>query len=409
MKRLSILTGKAVQKISKLRGGGSALPGYVIEKTDPDFLKQVLGQLPLGIAVVSGTNGKTTTTRIVTELLEKQGLRVFTNRTGSNFVRGIISAVLEEIGPDGTFDYDIAVLELDEAHCVRFLEVLEIDYALLLNIQRDQLDRFCETDYTAGLLAKPAAAARKKTVLNREDPLIRDLPAASACYYGLSRELLSLFPSDEALLSHETQAAADLPAEVVLERAGEDEAVYRIDGREYACHLSLKGIYNAFNAAGALALCRQILPDADPAKLVKDLSGVTSAFGRGEVIHVGDTEVQLLLVKNPSAFQLSIASFADEDHTFMIIINDHDADGHDVSWLWNVDFSGFSRVHTTSGTRAADMALRLKYDEVPVEHIEEDIPSALQSFLKAEGSKRIFVTYTALLEVRKLLTGRSLL
>ena len=127
MKRTSILIGKLIQKLSRLRGGGSALPGLVIEKTDPAFLGQMLKELPLGTAVISGTNGKTTTTRILTRLLDDQGLKVFTNPTGSNFVRGVLSAVLEKIGTDGTFDYDIAVLELDEAHAVRFTEAISID------------------------------------------------------------------------------------------------------------------------------------------------------------------------------------------------------------------------------------------------------------------------------------------
>lgn len=201
MKKTTILTGKLIQKISRLRGGGSALPGLVIEKTDPGFLRDVLSSLPLGVAVISGTNGKTTTSKIVTELLESQGLRVFSNKTGSNFIRGVLSAVLDVIGDDGTFDYDIAVLELDEAHAVHFAQAVPISYSLILNIQRDQLDRFCELDHTAGLLAKTTDASSKAAVLNREDPLVRSLPAQHAIYYGLSDQLLSLFPSDEDLLT----------------------------------------------------------------------------------------------------------------------------------------------------------------------------------------------------------------
>ena len=93
----------------------------------------------------------------------------------------------------------------------------------------------------------------------------------------------------------------------------------------------------------------------------------------------------------------------------MIVINDHDADGRDVSWLWNVDFSALHHVDTVSGTRAADMALRLKYDDVSVLHVEESLEKAIPVFMEADGPKRIFATYTAMLEIRKLLTGRSLL
>ena len=409
MKKTTILTGKLIQKISRLRGGGSALPGLVIEKTDPGFLRDVLSSLPLGVAVISGTNGKTTTSKIVTELLESQGLRVFSNKTGSNFIRGVLSAVLDVIGDDGTFDYDIAVLELDEAHAVHFAQAVPISYSLILNIQRDQLDRFCELDHTAGLLAKTTGASSKAAVLNREDPLVRSLPAQHAIYYGLSDQLLSLFPSDEDLLTGAGGTSSGLPAAVVLEELHGHQAVYRIGEQSYSCALTLDGIFNAFNAAGALSLCMQILPEADPASLVERLSGIRSAFGRSETIECRGTSVQLILVKNPSAFQLSLASFTGDDASFMIVINDHDADGRDVSWLWNVDFSVLPKVHTVSGTRAADMALRLKYDEVPCTFVEEDLKTASDGFLSVPGPKRIFATYTAMLEIRKLLTGRSLL
>ena len=413
MNKTTILTGKLIQKLSRLHGGGSALPGLVIEKTDPGFLREVLSRLPMGVAIISGTNGKTTTSKMVTELLENQGLRVFSNKTGSNFIRGVLSAVLDEIRPDGTFDFDIAVLELDEAHAVHFAEMIPIRYSLMLNIQRDQLDRFCELDHTAALLAKTTEASTKAAVLNREDPLVRALPAEHTVYYGLSDELRRLFPSDEDLLTGNSAPAPELspefPAAVILEKLEGHQAVYRIGEEHFPCSLSLDGIYNAFNAAGALALCMKILPEADPASLVKSLAGIRSAFGRSETIECRGTSVQLILVKNPSAFQLSLASFAEKDHSYMIVINDHDADGRDVSWLWNVDFSALPQVHTVSGTRAAEMALRLKYDEVPVLHVEEDPRTAAGIFLTVPGPKRIFATYTAMLEIRKLLTGRSLL
>ena len=171
MERLSIVLGKGVRALAKIRGtGGSALPGLVVEKTNPDFLRHILSKLPYGVIVISGTNGKTTTTKIVSELLTKQGLKVFTNKTGSNFVRGVISEVLEDISITGKFDYDIAVLELDEAHAVKFCEKVPINYALILNVQRDQLDRFGEIDHTADLLQKVANNVSKCAILNREDP-----------------------------------------------------------------------------------------------------------------------------------------------------------------------------------------------------------------------------------------------
>ena len=411
MEKLSILLGKTVQKVTRLRGnGGSALPGLVVERTNPNFIKHTLAKLPMGVVVVSGTNGKTTTTKIVSELLTKQGLKVFTNKTGSNFVRGVISEILADIKLSGKFDYDIAVLELDEAHAVKFCEVCDVDYSLILNVQRDQLDRFGEIDHTAELLQKLAAHTRKAAILNREDPRVSKIQTAHPFYFGLSNELIKEFPSDDNLLESGKVSASKLPARVTLEKLKGQKASYQINHKNYSCELTLKGIYNAYNAAGALALCSIIMDDVDPAEFVEDLAEIASAFGRGESFKINNCEVEVLLVKNPSAFQLSITSFADNKHDYMIAINDNIADGRDVSWLWNVDFSKLKHVEVVSGIRATDMALRLKYDECDVDTVEEDLAKALDIFTKVSNKpKRIFVTYTAMLELRKLISGKSIL
>lgn len=409
MEKVSIILGKTVQKISKLRGnGGSALPGLVIERTNPNFVKNILGKLPYGVVVISGTNGKTTTTKMVTELFEGQGLKVFTNKTGSNFVRGVISAILKEIKISGKFDYDIAVLELDEAHAVKFSEVAPIDYALLLNVQRDQLDRFGEIDHTATYLQKVATATKKTVVLNREDPRISKITANNISFFGLSDALVKKFPSDDDLLSKSKTKASTQKALVTLEKLG-DKATYSIDNEKYSTTLKVKGIYNAYNAAGALALVKTVLPDKTNDSLIESLANIESAFGRGEVFIINDSEVEILLVKNPSAFQLSLASFVDDEHDYMIAINDEIADGRDVSWLWNVDFRSLPTVRICSGTRASDMALRLKYDGVQTAACVENLKQAVTKFTSANKKpKRIFTTYTAMLEIRKIISGRSL-
>lgn len=408
MKIASILLGKSIQKITTLRGGGSALPGLAIERLDPQFIKKVLSKLPYGVVVISGTNGKTTTTKIVTELLEAQGLRVFTNKTGSNFVRGVISAILADIKITGKFNYDIAVLELDEAHAVKFCEVVPINYALMLNVQRDQLDRFGEIDYTAKLLQKVARCARKAVVLNREDPRICQIHGKNLSYFGLSDDMLCSFPSDDHLID-DKMAKSQLNANVILQSLKGQHAVYAINQQNFNCNLQLKGNYNAFNAAAALALCCQILSDVQPQSFIDALARVQSAFGRGETLTINGVTVEILLVKNPSAFQLSLASFADDQHDYMICINDHIADGRDVSWLWNVDFRQLHNVCVVSGIRATDMALRLKYDDIPVAIVQEDLAVALQKFITtSKKPKRIFTTYTAMLELRKIISGKSL-
>ena len=330
MDSLSIILGKGIQKISKLRGGGgSALPGLVIERTNPNFLKKTLSRLPYGVVVISGTNGKTTTTKIVSELLAKQGLKVFTNKTGSNFVRGVISAILEEIKINGKFDYDIAVLELDEAHAVKFCETAPVNYSLILNVQRDQLDRFGEIDHTAELLEKLASSTKKCAVLNREDSRVSKLHSKKTIYFGLSNPLLKSFPNDDNLLNSKDKKISNKKATVTLEKLKGQIATYDIEGQKFSCDLTLKGIYNAYNAAGALALCHEIMPEIPVGEFIKYLDCIESAFGRGETFKINGADVELLLVKNPAAFQLSLASFADNEHDFMIAINDETADGHD--------------------------------------------------------------------------------
>lgn len=411
MEKLSICIGKGVQKITRLRGGGgSAFPGLIIEHIDPKFINKILSKLPHGVVVISGTNGKTTTTKIVSELLKKQGLKVFTNNTGSNFVRGIISSILENIKPNGEFDYDIAVLELDEAHAVKFAEVMPIDHLLLLNVQRDQLDRFGEIDYIADLLQKVASATRKTVILNREDPRVSKITADHTEFFGLSDKLIQDFPSDDDLISKEQTKSSKRAAKVIFKDLKNNCATYCVGKKDYTINLKLKGIYNAYNVAGAIALCHCIMPDIKIQKFFDDIVDIESAFGRGESFTINGEEIELLLVKNPSSFQLSITSFADNNHDYMIAINDKIADGCDISWLWNVDFSKLKNIQMISGIRAYDMALRLKYDNIQVTEITEDLETAVQKFVNSTGKpKRIFASYTAMLEIRKIISGKSIL
>ncbi|MBW3093137.1 DUF1727 domain-containing protein [Bifidobacterium sp. 82T10] len=532
--------GKLVRAAARVtKHGGSAFPGRIVERIDPGFLARTLAQLPLGVVLVSGTNGKTTTTRMVASMLSDLGLRVFTNPTGSNFTRGVVSALLQTVSLGGRLDADIAVLELDEAYAVHFVRQVKPRYALLLNVMRDQLDRFGEIDNTARLLGHVAEATTGTVVLNREDPRIARLaelvrePGASVRYFGLSDDLRSFFPSDDDMATtvavegaadggvsdvvnaattdvaddaadsvpadtgtandvgttgrtgtsrppltrglsaqptggetggfgtDKSAATADrspvsndgdapreqLPADVTLTRVGDHEADFLFAGesRPRSTTVRLEGVYNLYNAAAALAVVRAVQADArarktapastartgslaarvstfaeaSDAALLAAVSHVTPAFGRGEVIDVNGVPTELLLVKNPMGFRLSLASFPPSETTdTMIVINDEYADGRDMSWLWDVDFTSLRRtgVKQVSGVRAWDMALRLGYDQVSVGAVDTDIDAALAAFLKpaadaagtsnASGDERrctsrhIYCTYTSMLKVR---------
>ncbi|PKZ39898.1 DUF1727 domain-containing protein [Gardnerella pickettii] len=437
--------GKLVRAVSRaLHHGGSALPGKVVETLDRGFLARTLGSLPYGVVLISGTNGKTTTTRMVASMLRDAGLRVFTNPTGSNFTRGVVASLVQEMPVFGTkLDADIAVLELDEAYAVHFVNQIKPRYSLLLNVMRDQLDRFGEIDTTAKLLSSVARATKQVVVLNREDPRISALSkdVLTPCkvkYFGLDDSLRSMFPTDDDLHSDshsdldgdlDGDSRSDshddsrnlLHADVVLAKVDGNKADFLIDGNRKTTSVKLRGVYNVFNAAAASAIVRAILADADKkdatlAKFDDDalmaaISRVTPAFGRGEVIEVNGAPVELVLVKNPIGFRLALASDKPANHDTMIAICDEYADGRDMSWLWDVDFTCFSGTGVTcvSGTRAWDMALRLQYDKVASRNVNTDLEEDVKTFVNgdfssdAKNAKRIYCTYTAMLRVRSTL------
>jgi UDP-N-acetylmuramyl tripeptide synthase len=404
------LLGKAVRQIARLRGGGSALPGLFVEKIDPDFIARTLATLPRGVVVVSGTNGKTTTTKMVVKLLESQGLRVFTNRTGSNFTRGVAAALLGEVDNHGILDADIAVRELDEAHAVHFVNAIPPRYSLLLNVMRDQLDRFGEIDATARLLQTIANATTDTVVLNRNDPRVAAIAdhttSQKVSFFGLSPQLTKQFPNDDELHGA-SDTKENLPdADVILQAIKDDQAQFVIDGFPVTVRLQLQGVYNIYNAAAALALTRSIVGDTiDQQKLAEALSQVTPAFGRGETVLIGGQPLELVLVKNPSGFRLGLSSFNPAGYQTMIAINDNYADGRDMSWLWDVSFESLrdQGVLQLSGVRAYDMALRLQYDEVPVTRVNTNLAADLRHFISSAGDqpKRIYCTYTAMLALRR--------
>lgn len=452
---VTISIGRLVQAVAGLRGGGTALPGLVVEKLNPHFAAEILGTLPLGVVLVSGTNGKTTTVKAVTELLSAAGLKVFTNNTGSNFMRGVISSLLRKVQLNGRLDADIAVLELDEAHAVNFVAEIKPRYSLLLNVMRDQLDRFGEIDYTAELLSAVARNTTDIVVLNHDDSRLAAIPErenleAQVRWFGLAPQLLSEFPEDDALYNEELQngnevsaAMSDLSPEnddsdsgavsVAAHSAASGQAdsednrhsaastllvdyqnefaYIEVDGIRYKTQLALKGTYNALNATAALALVHAVLPKTPVEQLVESLAQIRSAFGRGESVEVDGQPVELILVKNPGGFRLALKSFDPAACATMIAVNDDYGDGRDISWFYDVSFASLRQkgVSMVGGARAYDMALRLKYDEVPIEQVQTDLSKALDAFIAQtpDTPKRIYCSYTMMMALRRLLAGKT--
>ncbi len=472
---LTLALGHGARAASRLRGsGGSAFPGLVMEKADPHFMARALAPLPYGVVLVSGTNGKTTTTRMVVELLRGQGLKVFTNPTGSNFTRGVVAALLGAMPLNGRLDADVAVLELDEAHATHFVRTVKPRAALLLNVMRDQLDRFGEIDYTASLLHKVARATTGTVVLNADDPRLAapsfraDL-RADVRGFAVSPQLRSVFLSDDELHDSldgctlgqpkkETEAKADTktepateapldsvkepgqgepnavaaesqaktkpaekpaqPLEIVatLEEMMGRHAVIDLAGHRHEVDFAIPGAHNILNATAAMGLVKELLGErTDEQALAASAAKVTAAFGRGELLSIDGQEVELGLVKNPAGFRMSLLSAAavrsQQPPLIMIAINDQYADGRDMSWLWDVDFTPLKQagVSIVTGVRATDMALRLSYDDVAVGKVEANLSQALAQLVKLSREQhrpiRILSTYTAMLELRSLLAS----
>jgi UDP-N-acetylmuramyl tripeptide synthase len=410
---LATLIGKKIQLLLKFRrGGGQALPGLIIERLFPNYVADMLGKLPEGAVIITGTNGKTTTTKIVTHILEANHKRVITNSTGSNLIRGIASSIARHASITGKLKYDIAVLEVDEATARLLVKKLNPRWVLGLNVSRDQLDRYGEIDTVAAHVQAAMAKATRGIVTNADDPHLMAVAKKAAkdskaevIFFGAAAKLKRFFPSDYELAAvSEIGPSHERPKKIDVELSDFDgrEVAYKIGSQSFTTKLKISGQHNYLNGAAALALCRHLLPEVPVENLVERLANVSLAFGRGEKYRLKNgAVVELVLVKNPASFTQALASYADKQANLMIAINDNIADGRDVSWLWDVNFAPLSkrRVFVTSGKRAADMALRLSYDGVATGKIDPSLTRALKELSRQDGSKIILSTYTAMLEL----------
>jgi UDP-N-acetylmuramyl tripeptide synthase len=402
------------------RGGGQALPGLIIENLFPGYVPSMLEKLPEGVVIITGTNGKTTTTKIVVQLLKANEKRVITNATGSNLIRGIASSLSQHATLWSSLPYDIAVLEVDEATARKLTRSIAPRWVVGLNVSRDQLDRFGEIDTVTGYVQSAMEKVKEGVVTNADDPHLAEAARkvsrskkSRVHYFGVEQKLKQFFPSDFELAAVSQNGSQILrPAKIDVELADfkNQHVTYKIDGKIYQTRLRLSGQHNYLNGAAALALLRRLLPDVPVESLVEKLAKVSLAFGRGEKYRLNNgAEVELALVKNPASFTQALSSYADKDAHLMIAINDNIADGRDVSWLWDVNFAPLAgrKVFVTSGQRAADMALRLSYDDIGTLNVEPSLTKALKMLGQQDGQKIVLATYTSMLELYSFLNKRG--
>jgi lipid II isoglutaminyl synthase (glutamine-hydrolysing) len=394
---------KVVYWVLRKRGShGAALPGLIAEKLNPGLVKK-LCDLPEGIIVVSGTNGKTTTTHLTAEVLRRAGKRVFTNHSGSNMTRGLLASIVRFSTIGGKLPYDIAVLEIDEAYAAKLSPVLRPRAAILTNVLRDQLDRFGEIDHTANLLAELARNTTELVVCNANDSRFAGIATTGECKlvrFGFAPALVDNFPDDDALYA-KSRRSVPHKNDFTLKSVVAGKATVSSSGGVRSYDVSgLPGWHNAINITAVVALVDSLLGESDPDLFV----GLQPPYGRGEAVLVGDKKFVLQLVKNPAGFRTSMGVLPGA--SALVVINDFIADGRDVSWLWDVDFSSFAdrKLVLCSGTRGYDIAVRLKYSEV-VSDVEVDVERAILRFVAESHGGVVFLSYTAMLSARKVFTS----
>jgi lipid II isoglutaminyl synthase (glutamine-hydrolysing) len=443
----AILAGKAAGYASRAlrRGGGTTLPGVVARRVEPQTLSLLSARLRLGVVLVAGTNGKTTTARMLAACLAADGQRLLHNRAGANLVSGLTSTALAQSSALGAVAADAGLFEVDEAAFPQALRETRPRLVLLHNLFRDQLDRYGEVDTIAGQWRAALAQLPPESVvlLNADDPSIAGLREglrARVSTYGLED------------LRHASDSAAHVADAQFCARCG---GRYQYEPRFYAhighyrcpqcgsarpqpdfrltqlaltgasgAHLQIAGpralgdldfslpipgLYNALNALAAASAARLL---GVPASTIQaTLAEFSAAFGRIERIDAGGTPMLMALIKNPVGASETIRMLTSQsagDLSMLILINDRHADGTDVSWLWDADFERLSgqigRV-VVGGTRAEDMAVRLKYAGVDPARIttEPDVAQALdlaRGAAPAGATLYALPTYTAMLELR---------
>ena len=422
---LSLLFARCAYFVLHTTGlsAGTSIIGKFVLRMNPNFLEQCNKYIGTKINV-TGTNGKTTTSGIVSHLIEGSGKSVINNAMGANMLTGVVNAISVSLNPFKKTDY--SVIESDEAYLAKIYEKFDADYLLVTNLFRDQLDRYGELETTKRLIQEGInKRPYVKLVLHADDPLVASFEGENKIFYGVE----NVYYADDSLKADTSvEEAFNCPcgkplmyekkfyaqqghyfctcgykrpepkykAEISLYK---DYSILKINGENF--EVPLVGLFNAYNALGAIALCKELGID----NIADTLPTFKVAFGRSEVKYLNGKHTLIQLIKNPIGAN-EVLKTVDKDSNILIIINDNYADGRDVSWLWDAEFEFLKNAKkeiVVSGIRANDMALRLKYAGVEKIKIIQDIDKAVEYVGKsADNSITIMPTYTALLHVNKM-------
>ncbi len=461
---------RSVGAVSRLRGGGgTSAPGKLLIRLAPDAIGDLGARLARGSVLISATNGKTTTAAMAAAIFERDGVRLVHNQAGANMAGGIATTLLAAALPGGRIAGELGLFEVDELWLDRLARELRPRAILLANLFRDQLDRYGELETIAERWQQLLRDDDAQLVLNADDPLVADLGREhpGAVYFGMQDDSLALrgmahaadakhcrrcgapYVFDAIYLGHlgryhcpscgqSRPAPAVTATNVRLEGVRAAHFTLTTPTGEADVSLALPGLYNVYNALAAAALTSAL--GVSLQTVLAGLQSTRAAFGRAETVTVSVAgaartgqparrELRILLVKNPAGANEVLRTLALEpgEHDLLGVLNDHIADGRDVSWIWDADFellAGRVRLATCSGTRAADLAARLKYAGIdPARiHVREDLAGALREAAAsrpdahdppvdadadADAPLYALPTYTAMLALRELLVARG--
>ncbi len=413
-------------------GAASVLPGSIARRIEPRLLQLLSQQAKNGVILIAGTNGKTTTSLLLRDILERKGYRVAHNSTGANLENGLMTALLENTNLVGTLDVDYAILEVDENIVPKILAPIQPRIILCLNLFRDQLDRYGEVDTISKRWTKVISTLPSETVVipNADDPTLsylgQQLPQR-VLFFGLNEPEHYLDAIPHAVdsiycpicghsLDYKGVYLSHL-GDFTCPKCGFGKSKATLESREW--QQILVGLYNKYNTLAAVTAAKEL--GVDEATIRDTINNFQAAFGRAEELEIKGKKVRILLSKNPVGTNETIRVVNQStDKTTLLVLNDRTPDGTDVSWIWDVDTEKLVERGGTlvvSGDRVYDMALRLRYSEKTAESnlnliVEEDLRQAIATALEhtpANETLHILPTYSAMLEVREVLTGRKIL
>lgn len=427
---ISIIGAKLAKKASQTIGkGGSNIPGVVARKIDIHILKKLSSQVK-DIILVTGTNGKTTTSNLLANILRESGKKVIHNTEGANLITGITASFINHSSITGKVIADIAVIEVDEATTVKVLKEITPKAIIINNFFRDQLDRFGEIDILIKKIEDAIKPVDTTLILNADDPFVvrfKKLKKESL-FFGLNKNAYQFTQSEMSESKFCPNCGEQLTYEHIhygqlgyfscmcgFKRPKLDYEVKEINKdlsfvvEDYTYQMNINGIYNIYNALGSIA-CSRFL-GISKSNIKKGILSYYSENGRMQRFTIDNCVHILNLVKNPMGFNISLSEILsnEEDKQVVVYLNDLDLDSRDVSWIYDADFEKINREDVKeiicSGRRAYDIALRMKYAGIKEETITviEDKEKAIDYSIKTKIKTFHLPTYTALEPVRKIL------